>query len=623
MTEAIPPSSPAASPEEPQADRSEAHLEYTRRRAAREAIALRLGGQDRRLSNARLAVFVAGVVQGFFTFGSRHLDAVWLVPTVALFVLLLVLHDRIIQARSRAERSVAFYEGGLARLEDRWSGGGNTRRRDDTVVHPYAEDLDLFGEGSLFELLCTARTPAGEEKLAAWLLAPASAPEIRARQQAVSELRDRLDLREDLCLLGDDVRSRLDPAALVRWGASAGPPIGLGPRALAGAATTLALAGIAVAIFTEAGIFPLLFAFLLQAGVAMALRARVRTGLASASDATRDLALLAGLLGRLELESVSAPRLQALNEALSSEGLAPSRRIAQLQRQVDLLEARRNQLFAPIGALLLWGTHLGLSVENWRAHHGPALARWIDAAAEMEALAALASYAYEHAADPFPEIAPTGEVVFDGCELGHPLLPASRCVRNSVHLAFEHAAGPEGAPQAFMVSGSNMSGKSTLLRTVGVATVMALAGAPVRAASLRVSPLAIGASIHVVDSLREGTSHFYAEIKRIRQVMDLTGGPLPVLFLLDEVLHGTNSHDRRIGAEAVLRGLLERGAVGLITTHDLALARVADALAPRVRNVHFQDQLDDGRMRFDYRLWPGVVTRSNALELMRAVGLEV
>ena len=145
----------------------------------------------------------------------------------------------------------------------------------------------------------------------------------------------------------------------------------------------------------------------------------------------------------------------------------------------------------------------------------------------------------------------------------------------------------------------------------------------VRAESMRVSPLAIGASIHVVDSLQDGTSHFYAEIVRLRQVMDLTQDELPVLFLLDEVLHGTNSHDRRIGAEAVLRGLLERGTLGLITTHDLALARIADEMAPRVENVHFQDTLKGGRMFFDYALQPGVVTKSNALELMRAVGLEV
>jgi DNA mismatch repair ATPase MutS len=174
-----------------------------------------------------------------------------------------------------------------------------------------------------------------------------------------------------------------------------------------------------------------------------------------------------------------------------------------------------------------------------------------------------------------------------------------------------------------MVSGSNMSGKSTLLRTVGVNAVLALAGAPVRADALRLCPLAVGASIRVLDSLQTGTSHFYAEIKRLRQILDLTTSELPVLFLLDEVLHGTNSHDRRIGAEAVLRTLLERGTLGLVTTHDLALAKVADELAPRVENVHFQDQLAHGQMSFDYRLWPGVVTRSNALELMRSVGLEV
>ena len=588
--------------------------EYTRRHQLRGAAAARLQTLDRRLSNARLAVFTGGVVQGFLTFGTRHLDGVWLLPTVGVFVALLIAHDRVIQAKRRAERAAAFYEGGLARLEGRWAGTGNARRRDDANSHPYAEDLDLFGEGSLFELLCRARTPAGEEKLATWLLAPADPPTIRARQQAIEELRQRLDLREDLHLLGDDVRSQLDPAALIEWGAGAGHPVSALPRLAAVAMTSVSLGAAAAAIFTPAGIIPLLFAWGLQVAVAFSMRRRVRVGIRSASRATRDLSLLSGLLGRLESEPFSSPRLRELSAALESEGHPPSRRIAQLQRLADLLDARQNQFFAPIGALLLWGTHFGLAVENWRAHHGPHLEHWVDAAAEIEALCSLAAYAYEWSDDPFPEIV-EGEAVFDGEDLGHPLLPAATCVRNGVQLGSE--------PRAYMVSGSNMSGKSTLLRTVGVATVMALAGAPVRAASLRISCLAVGASIHIVDSLQTGTSHFYAEIKRIRQVMDLTEGSLPVLFLLDEVLHGTNSHDRRIGAEAVLRSLLERGAIGLITTHDLALARTADELAPATRNVHFQDELEDGKMRFDYRLWPGVVTRSNALELMRAVGLEV
>jgi DNA mismatch repair ATPase MutS len=232
----------------------------------------------------------------------------------------------------------------------------------------------------------------------------------------------------------------------------------------------------------------------------------------------------------------------------------------------------------------------------------------------MEALAALAGYAYEHPNDIFPEISERGPV-FEGRALGHPLLPDERCVRNDLQLGCE--------PQALVVSGSNMSGKSTYLRTAGCNALLALAGAPVRAESLRISPLAIGASIQIADNLREGTSHFYAEIQRLRGIMDLTAAALPVLFLLDEILHGTNSHDRRIGASAVVRQLVERGCLGLVTTHDLALAKIADELAPRVVNVHFQDHLEDGKMCFDYTLQTGVVSKSNALELMRSVGLDV
>jgi DNA mismatch repair ATPase MutS len=178
-------------------------------------------------------------------------------------------------------------------------------------------------------------------------------------------------------------------------------------------------------------------------------------------------------------------------------------------------------------------------------------------------------------------------------------------------------------PQALVISGSNMSGKSTLLRTVGTNAVLALAGAPVRAARLALSPLALGATLRVQDSLQDGASRFYAEITRLAQIVGLAAGERPLLFLLDEILAGTNSHDRRIGAEAIVRGLVARGAIGLVTTHDLALAAIADALAPAGENVHFADHLEDGRIAFDYLMHSGVVTKSNALELMRAVGLEV
>jgi hypothetical protein len=362
------------------------------------------------------------------------------------------------------------------------------------------------------------------------------------------------------------------------------------------------------------GLTPFLVAFILGRVFAFRLRARVEHITGTVDTPGRELMLLSKVLSRLEQERFSSPRLVELRTALDVEGLAPSRQIARLNKLIDLLDARRNLIFVPLSAILLWPLQFAIAIERWRQSSGPAVARWLAAVGELEALNSLASYSYEHEQDPFPELA-EGVACFEGEGLGHPLIPESRSVRTDLRLSDEL--------RVLIVSGSNMSGKSTLLRTVGTNTVLALAGAPVRARRLRLSPLAVGASIRIQDSLQAGASRFYAEITRLRQIVELTKRELPVFFLLDEILHGTNSHDRRIGAEGVVRGLIERGAIGLVTTHDLALARIAEELATRAGNVHFEDHLEDGKMTFDYRLRPGVVERSNALELMRSVGLEV
>jgi DNA mismatch repair ATPase MutS len=239
--------------------------------------------------------------------------------------------------------------------------------------------------------------------------------------------------------------------------------------------------------------------------------------------------------------------------------------------------------------------------------------KWLQHVGEFEALSALGTYAYEHPADPFPELAAAdGPPVFEAEALGHPLIPAATTVANDVTLG--------AGPQVLSVSGSNMSGKTTLLRSVGVSTVMALMGAPVRARRLRLSPVAIGATLRIEDSLQAGRSRFYAEVLRLRQIVDLARAG-STLFLLDELFHGTNSHDRTEGARGLLRSLVSLDAVGLVTTHDLALAEIADQMAPAALNVHFDDSLVEGEMRFDYRVKQGPVTRSNALAIMRAVGL--
>jgi len=586
--------------------------EYQRRLEARRATAAALAAQDRRISDGRLAVFVAGLALAWLSLGMRLFSAGWLAAPVLAFLALVIVHDQALRRRHRADRAVAYYERALARLDGRWAGHGAPGERFRDPAHPYAEDLDLFGKGSLFELLCAARTRAGEETLARWLQAPASADEIRARQAAVADLRQRPDLREELALQGEDVRAGVDAEALVRWGAA--------PRLLesrwvpaVGAALAAATVAALAAWASGASSLPLVVLAALGQALAAPLGDRVRRVVRGVDQPARELALFAELLKRLEAESFEAPLLRDLQAGLAQHGLPPSRQLARLERLVGLLQAQQNGIFAVFGALILWPMQLAFRIEAWRAECGGELERWLAVAGELEALSSLAGYAYEHPDDPFPEI--DEEASFRAEGLAHPLLPEAGAVRNDL------ALGPE--LRLLLVSGSNMSGKSTLLRSVGTNAVLALAGAPVRARRLRLSVLTIGASIRVQDSLQGGVSRFYAEITRLRQVVDLTTSPAPLLFLLDEILHGTNSHDRRIGAEAVVRALVRQGALGLVTTHDLAITRIVEDPALHAANVHFEDHLQDGQMAFDYHLRAGVVEKSNALELMRAVGLEV
>jgi len=586
--------------------------EYERRRAARLSEAARQTGRFRTFGILRLVVLATGLVLAWLVYNGTA-RWWWLLPALVGFIVLADLQQRITQGRRRFERASALYDQGLARLDDHWAGTGATGERFLNGSHPYAEDLDMFGHGSLFELLSRARTRVGEETLANWLLAPAAPDVVRARQSAVVELRPRLDLREDLALLGEGIRTGEDAQALAEWAAAPPWSVSRPTRVIAALLGLLAFATLILWI-AGFGIIPFLVTLVIGRAFAFRMKATVERIVNGIDGPGRDLTLLSEVLRRLERERFESPRLVELRAALDVEGVAPSQQIARLNRLIDLLDARRNMLFAPLAAVLLWPLQFAIAIERWRQSSGPAVARWLAAVGELEALGSLAGYSYEHPDDPFPELS-EGEASFVGEGLGHPLIPETRSVRTDLRLSDDL--------RVLIVSGSNMSGKSTLLRTVGINTALALAGAPVRAAALRLSPLQVGASIRVQDSLQAGASRFYAEITRLRQIVGLTEGSLPVLFLLDEILHGTNSHDRRIGAEGVVRGLIERRAIGLITTHDLALARIAEELAPRAANVHFEDHLEDGKMTFDYRLRPGTVQRSNALELMRSVGLEV
>lgn len=588
--------------------------EYERRLEARRAIVARLERREARIADARLVVFVALPIVAWLAFVSERISAWWLAPPAALFAVLVWVHERSRRALHGAARAVVFYEKGLARLEDRWAGTGETGLRFLDTEHPYSADLDLFGHGSLYERLCTARTRAGEDRLAEWLLKPAPLDVIRARQAAVDELRPRLDLRESLDLLGDDVRAGVDPEALAEWGRGPRLPFGPFARGVAIVLGCLAVLTAALWAFRSDGRLAFFAVVTAEVGFMLVTRGRVSQLLEGLDLRAHDLVLLASLLETLEREDFRAEALKDVRAALETGGMPASLAIGRLAGLVHQLSMMKNQAFAPLGFLLLWPFHYALAIDRWRAQFGRAIGGWLAAVGEFEALGALAGYAYENPGQPFPELVEEG-AWYEAEALGHPLIPAASCVRNDITLG--------GDARVALVSGSNMSGKSTLLRAVGVNAVLALAGAPVRARRLRLSRLALGATLRIQDSLQAGRSRFYAEITRIRQIVDLAGGTPPLLFLLDEILHGTNSHDRRIGAESIVRGLIGRGAIGLVTTHDLALTAFADELSPRGFNVHFEDHFENGAMRFDYRMRPGVVRKSNALALMRAVGLDV
>jgi len=568
-----------------------------------------------RLGNLRLLVFFLGALTVWPTVVTRAWSLEWLWIPVALFLGLAWMHARSDRRLKRASCLVGFYESGLQRLR-----GESPPALDDGTAyaddeHPYSTDLDLFGPGSLYGRLCTAYTQPGREALARWLRESASPEEIRSRQVAVAELSTRLDFREEVAVKASELESKITAAELDRWG---GAPVQLKSRWLPRLAMVLGLANLFLAISWLSGFGDRLW-LLISIGVSGVLWASVQrlTGeaLASASKPANELRFLSALLERFEAESFESPRLTKLQESGETGSVdaetRPSARIGALARLIEWNDSRRNDMFLPVASLLLLGTQLAYAIERWRERNGQYVGGWLREVGEIEALGALATFCFENPGYTFPELL-EGAPRLEGVGLVHPLLPPESRVANDLSLG--------GERQLLLVSGSNMSGKSTLMRTVGVAAVLAYAGAPVAATRLGLTPLSIGASLHVQDSLAAGVSRFYAELRRLARVRELAAAG-PTLFLFDEILHGTNSHDRQVGAEGLISVLLASGAIGIVTTHDLALTRVADALAPRAVNVHFEDHLEAGKMAFDYTLKPGPVERGNALALMQSLGL--
>ncbi len=561
-------------------------------------------------NQARFLVF--GALAAGFLLAVNGL--LWSFP-VALAVMLFAgrRYTRYQRQGERLARVLAFYERGVARLTGEWAGKGYSGEAYGEEGHLYEHDLNILGSGSLFELLATARTEIGRRRLAAYLLHPAPAEEIVARQQAVAELRDRSALREEIVTLGKHEFSECKATAFAEW--LDAPPArfpGMLPvfaAASGGALITLLALMLAQVVAWNQGIPVLLGLAALQGAIGLWAQERVRAILQHGRSLVPEVGILQSGMALLRRESFTSAKLTELaGQARSEPGTL--RRLLRLMRFV---RARDSDWLYWLSIYLMLGTQLAWWMERWRMQHAAQFREWLDTWAEFEALNSVACHAHEHPGDVFPEMAPAEE---DACfcaeELGHPLLVEDVCVRNDVDL------GPE--TRFLVISGSNMSGKSTLLRSIGINAVLAQAGAPVRAARLRMTPLHVCASIGAQDSLLEGKSKFLAEVERIR---DTLASPRPVLFVIDEIFSGTNSHDRRIAAEAVVRALLEAGAVGGLSTHDLALTEIAAAAELHGENVHMAARDPASPLDFDYRLKPGANRQSNALAIARLAGVGV
>jgi hypothetical protein len=591
-------------------------MEYPKRLAELEAaLANARSGQ----SAAVLVVAAAALL--FMALGflavSRRTVPLWYPPLslpVAAVSIRKYLRNR--AAALRFSRLAGWYRQGVARLQGSWAGNGVSGEEFSDANHVFERDLNLFGTGSLFELLCTTRTEMGRRRLASWLLAAPPLNETLARQEAIQELTARTSLREEVALLGKFQFEGANWETFEQWLESPAAPFRASARLLA-LLTSISLGILLLAGFDRAlpwdGLLPWMAALGgFHAVYGLVRREQTRAAIESLRLVGSEIGVFRRGLDLMGRQTFRSPMLNGLVRRVGHGGAALC--VRKLERLIRMLEQRNKEWFFLPSTVLLFATQVCMAVEHWRQKHRASLADWLDAWAEFEALNALAAYAYEHPENTYPQFTP-GRARFEGDALGHPLLPWNACVPNDVRL--------NDATRFYIVSGSNMSGKSTLLRAIGVNAVLALAGAPVRARSLRLSHFAICASISVGDSLLNGKSKFLAEVERMRQTIELAQGDRPVLFLIDEIFSGTNSRDRRVVAESVVRALTGYGAVGALSTHDLALTGMVEGTELRGCNVHMGCRDAGGPLDFDYLLKPGVTRESNALDIARMVGIPV
>lgn len=592
---------------------------FSQDRDAEEARGLRLGW-------ARLGTFLVGFglyVAGDLSSGSAgHALSVAAVLVLVGFLALVVWHHRVKVRRRWAEALIRVNEDSISRVRRDWAELPPPPIPEADPSHAYALDIDVCGPASLFRLLTTVTLPPGHSTLREWLLTPAGPEEIRARQEAVAELAPLVELRQSLEAKGRMVESPSSEATerFLRWAeGDAWLPRHVWVLALAWGLPILTTVLI---ILSLVGVLPGLWWLLPSAaglGLGGYLRKEIHAELDGASAGQERFGRYAALLTLLLETGVEAPLLRRLKSTVLSSPVGAEKELRRLDRRIGWADVRHNTMVhAPVQAFLMWDAHVLASLERWKKRSGLHVREWLEVLGKLEALSALAALKADNPDWTFPSLLEEAPPRIAAKDLGHPLLSPDQCVRNDLTL------GPDGS--FLFLTGSNMSGKSTLLRAVGMNAVLAQAGGPVCASAMALTPVRIYTSMRTADSLAEGVSQYMMELKRIQKVVQAARASVgaPVLYLLDEPLQGTNEAERRVAVQIILGHLLDAGAVGAVATHDLQLDET-DRLKQAAQAVHLEGTVreeDEGPLlSFDYKLKEGRATSTNALALLRAVGL--
>ncbi|UNC91026.1 MutS family DNA mismatch repair protein [Candidatus Contubernalis alkaliaceticus] len=571
-----------------------------------------------KISTMRLTSFLlASSFLGYGYYGPYDALMYFALPFLAAFIFFIVQHGGVKQHIDYLEKLIYINKMAIERLDGKWTSFPEDGVEYTDPGHPYSTDLNLFGQGSLFQHINSTSSFRGEKTLVEHLSSPRKFEEIRPRQQAVLDLASRLDFRQHFQAAGmDTFFKQQDPEEIAVW-VEKGPFWSNRPEKSA----VLFLPFFTFLLFGLAAVelipfWPALIMLTLQVGIALVGEKEAQQNFKNTDIAVRRIARYVDLMRRIEQENFKASFLKDLKKKLFPGELGASYHIKTLVDIADRNNLRFSSplIYYPLNIFVFWDLRTLKKLEGWRKNWGISIRGWFDAVGEIEALSSLAGLYHDHPHWIFPMVK-NAPPAFQARNLAHPLIPSEERVENDLTLPRPGTI--------FVITGSNMSGKSTLLRTIGINLVLAYAGAPVCASEMTCSLMQIYSKMQIHDNLEERVSTFYAELKRMKMIIDAAQKKEPLIFLLDEIFRGTNSRDRIKATRTVTRQLYILNTVGLITTHDLELGAMEKEYPGFIKNYHFTDEIYDGRIHFDYKIKSGISQTANAVTLMKMVGIQV